>query len=62
MNSVLVSQPKVAETLAVCVKTLRNWRCDPAMKFPEPVLIRSRVYFKRNEIEDFITRAANRGN
>ena len=50
-NSELVPFNAVAEDLATSGKTLARWMLDPKMKLPTPIVIASRRYFRRAEIE-----------
>lgn len=56
---VLVPGPVVSVEFGITDRTLARWRADPRVNFPKHVIIRSRTYFRRAEIDAW--RAAQAG-
>jgi hypothetical protein len=50
----LMTQRAVAEFFGgVSIMTIWRWRHDPAMAFPEAVVINGRQYFRRDQIASY---------
>jgi hypothetical protein len=47
----LIPKPNLARELGVSGRTISRWLDDPAIGFPRPIVVRSRNYFCRPDIE-----------
>jgi predicted DNA-binding transcriptional regulator AlpA len=56
-----ISSADVQELLGVSLPTLWRWRNSPEMAFPEPFSIRGRLYWRRQDIADWQSRAMAAG-
>jgi hypothetical protein len=49
-NSSLVPSRKVLERYLICDRTLDRWVVNPALGFPQPVIINRRRYWRVSEL------------
>jgi hypothetical protein len=49
----LVSKPTLARELDATTRSIDRWAADPRMKFPTPLKMNRRIYFFRDEIENW---------
>jgi hypothetical protein len=49
-DSSLVPSRKVLERYLICDRTLDRWTADPALSFPQPVIINRRRYWRIAEL------------
>jgi hypothetical protein len=55
----LVPATLLARELAITRRTLARWREDPKLKFPQPIIINERWFFRRGDIAVWQTLQAN---
>jgi predicted DNA-binding transcriptional regulator AlpA len=51
----LIPAPAVAAEFGITRRTLGRWFVDPALDFPKPALVNKRLYFRRDQIEQWKT-------
>lgn len=61
MDENYLSNQQTAEFFKIHVATLKRWRADKTMNFPEPVMIgRRKIFFKRDELTKWINSNKNK--
>ena len=59
-TSDLVPATLLAHELAITRRTLTRWRDDPKLKFPQPIIINERWFFRRVDIAAWQVLQANK--
>ncbi len=52
-NKTLVAKPRLAHEHDVSTRTIDRWTEDPTLNFPRPVKIKTRIYYYRDEVENW---------
>jgi hypothetical protein len=50
----LTPDPKIAQLLNICTKTIRRWEADPDLGFPPAIEIKGRRYRDTHKFQDFL--------
>ena len=52
-NEALIPAPQLAGELGITRRTLARWFANPALGFPQPTRINTRLYFSRSSVEEW---------
>lgn len=55
-TDLLIPKSATARELGVCSRTLSRWMVDPGLDFPRPIIMRKRLYFSRQSLEEWKSR------